>query len=180
MKTRSCHFLRIEEPLDEDGTTTPDLVTRITSPEEPESGLIITDYKTHFEIDLSRAPYKLRDRIVEAPRQHQFLDYIYRVEGYYREPVRLFRVLHIIFQPEVVVKETSFRPDPLAQAEWLRSARRKWHMMTLLQIDPALAYRNENGCMQYGEKYACPQMTACWDLHGDQERMTELYTQESK
>lgn len=162
--------LMIEEALDEDGTTTPDLVTR------ENRGVVITDWKLHYEVKPEHVHYRL-----EGPeRVHQFQDYIWRVGEKLGEPVRLFRAVHLVCQPKRMIRAVTFVPNPEAQAEWLRQARRKWHLMGMMAADPTLAYRNENGCKLYGEKWPCPQWTACWDLHGDQDLMAQFYTKEEK
>lgn len=164
--------LLIEQSLDEDDHTTPDLVFRRAG------GIEIIDWKYHHEIDLAKKPWSLQDRLEEVARVHQFQDYCWRVGEYLQEPVRLFRAIHIIGQPKIVVREAAFQPSAAAQAEWLRQARRKWHQMGMIATEPALAWRNENGCKMYGEKWPCPQWAGCWECSGDPEQMAQFYVKE--
>lgn len=157
--------LLIEHSLGPDGAT-PDLVIRNRGQVE------VIDWKSHMEVKPDRIPYRLQD----PDHSHQFQDYIWRVSEYLNEPVRLFRAVHIIGLPRLIVRETTFVPSEAQQAEWLRQARRKWHLMAMMKVDPALVYRNEGGCKPYGADYPCPMWTACWECHGQPGAIAQFYT----
>lgn len=172
---RTEDAIMIEEPLGEDGHTTPDLVTRGFNP-DLKQGLVITDYKFHLEVKPEHVVYRLQD----PDHSHQFQHYTWAIQEKFKEPVKLFRALHIVGLPKVIVRETTFVPSEAQTAHWLAQARRKWHLMEMMRLDPQLAFRNENGCKPYGDKYPCPQWEGCWTCHGDEEMMTNFYVKEPK
>jgi hypothetical protein len=151
----------VEHPLGPDGHTTPDLVTR-------EAGqLVVTDWKTSWNLDADRMRYRLEG----IERDHQFLHYSWAVSEHLREPVTLFRKVVIVGSPRIIVRDAVFRPDPRAIEYWLRSARQMWESMDRMRRGDEVAWLNPNGCFQYGVKYPCPYLDACWTCHGDAEQM---------
>src|SRR4029077_2968961 len=92
----------VEEPLGVDGHTTPDLVTR--EPLGASGGLVVTDWKTSWDVPADRVRYRL-----EGPeRTHQFLHYCWAVQEHLGEPVALFRKVVIVGSPKVIVKDVTF------------------------------------------------------------------------
>jgi len=172
---RTEDALLIEQPLEADGHTTPDLVTRGFSPEH-QMGLIVTDFKYHHEVQPQNIVYRLAD----PDHSHQFQHYAWRVGEYLREPVRLVRALHVVGLPRVIVRETNFTPSPEQTQAWLKQARRKWHLMHMMRLDPDLVYRNEMGCKPFGDKYPCPMWEACWVCHSNEEQMAQFYVKEKQ
>jgi hypothetical protein len=158
----------VEQALGADGHTTPDLVTR--EPYGQGTGLVVTDWKTSWNVPADRVRYRLEG----AERDHQFLHYCWAVGEHLKEPVRLFRKVVIVGSPKIIVKDVTFQPDPQAIEYWLTGARQLWKDMGNVRSGERVAPMNPNGCKMYGEKYLCPYFEACWTCHGDPERMRQF------
>lgn len=156
----------VEQPLGEDGHTTPDLVTR-------EHGeLVVTDLKYHHYVPADRIQY----RFDHIDRDHQFNHYPWAVSEYLGEPVRRFRKLGVIGLPKIVIRAAEFEVTEQQQAAWLMGARQKWHQMDrMIQGGPEMVYQRQEGCRPFGDKYPCPMEQACWTCHLDREQMTKFY-----
>jgi CRISPR/Cas system-associated exonuclease Cas4 (RecB family) len=159
----------VEEPLGDPWQGTPDLITRETG------GLVIWDWKYSHEVK----PEWLHYRLEHPEHSHQFQHYIWAVQEKYHESVSLFRKVVIVGLPKVQVAQALFVPDPMAQQEWLRQAKVKWHTMAMMKaggmLHGGLVYRNENGCKPFGDKWPCPMWRACWECHGNREQMAQFY-----
>ena len=154
----------IEQPLGADGHTTPDLVTR-----EP-IGLVVTDWKVSAHLPADRIQYRLQD----LEKTHQFLHYCWAVGEYLKEPVRLFRKVVIAAGPQIRVKDGTFMPTPKGLAAWYADARIKWDLMHKMRDGTVYPWRNEDGCLKYGEEWSCWAYDGCWTAHGDPERMRQF------
>ena len=159
--------LMVEQPLGEDGHTTPDVVVR----EHGKVGVI--DLKYHHKV----APEYIHYRFEHIDRDHQFNDYPWRVADKLGEPVAWFRKLGVIGQPKIVVRSEEFGITPEREAAWLQSARGKWHQMDLMKKSgPIAVYQRQEGCRPYGERRPCEFEAACWTCYGDRDAMTKFYT----
>ena len=161
--------IMVEQTLREDGCT-PDLVTR-----EP-AGLTVTDWKYSAHIDPDRVRYRLEN----IDRTHQFLDYCWAVGEHLKEPVRQFRKVVIVGGPRIMVKEATFTPTPSMLEQWLTGARQMWEDMSEMRAGTKVAYQREAGCMMYGPKWPCMFTEACWTCHGDEAKMAAFYTRSSR
>ena len=162
--------IMVEQSLDEKGTTTPDLVTR-----EP-AGLTVTDWKYSAHIDPDRVRYRLEN----IDRTHQFLHYCWAVGEHLKEPVRQFRKVVIVGGPRIMVKEATFTPTPAMIESWLTGARQMWQDMSEMRAGERVAYQREAGCTMYGPKWPCVYTEACWTCHGDEKKMAQFYTRPSR
>ena len=158
--------LLVEQPLGEDGHTTPDLVTR------EQGQLVITDWKTSWNVAADRVQYRLQG----AYRDHQFLHYCWAVGQHLGELVRLFRKVVIVGSPKIIIKDVTFVPSPEAIEYWLTGARQMWKDMAQIRTGERVPIQNTNGCKMYGEKYPCSFYDACFTCHGDQAKMTQFLT----
>ncbi len=157
--------IMVEQTLRADGCT-PDLVTR-----EP-AGLTVTDWKYSAHIDPDRVRYRLEN----IERTHQFLDYCWQVGQTLGEPVAQFRKVVIVGGPRIIVKEATFTPTPTMLAQWLTGAQQMWQDMAKMRSGDAVAYQREAGCRMYGPKWPCTYEEACWTCHGDRGKMAQFYT----
>lgn len=159
----------VEQALGPDGHTTPDLVTR------EQGQLVVTDWKTSWNVPADRVQYRLQG----AYREHQFLHYCWAVGEHLREPVRLFRKVVIIGSPRIIVKDITFTPSPEAIEYWLTGARQMWKDMAQMRSGERVPTQNTNGCKMYGDKHPCPFYDACWTCHGDEQKMTQFLIRNS-
>lgn len=157
----------VEQPLGEDGHTTPDLVTR-----EPQ-GLVVTDWKTHWNLDADKVRYRLEG----IDRTHQFLHYAWAVGEHLKEPVAAVRKVVIVGSPRVIVRDALVIIQPAMIEQWLAGARQMWQDMAAMRTGHMTAYQREDGCMKYGSRYPCPMFEACWTCQGDRERMRQFLVQ---
>ena len=162
--------IMIEQALDEKGHTTPDLVTR-----EP-AGLTVTDWKYSAHIDPDRVRYRLEN----IDRTHQFLHYCWAVGKHLKEPVRQFRKVVIVGGPRIMVREATFTPTPAMLDQWLTGARQMWQDMSEMRAGERVAYQREAGCTMYGPKWPCTYTEACWTCHSDPDKMAQFYTRPSR
>ena len=183
--------LMVEQALGEDGHTTPDLVTR------EQGQLVITDWKTSWNVPADRVQYRLQG----AYRDHQFLHYCWAVGQHLGEPVGLFRKVVIVGSPKILVRDVTFTPSPEAIEYWLTGARQMWEDMREMRARATEAVatvqsvqdsretvssqatgslrvptQNTNGCKMYGDKYPCSFYDACWTCHGDPAKMSQFLT----
>ncbi len=156
--------LMVEQALGADGHTTPDLVTR------EEGQLVVTDWKTSWNLDADKVRYRLEG----LDRTFQFLHYAWAVGEYLKEPVRLIRKVVIVGSPRIIVREATWAPTPAAIKQWLTSARQMWEDMSQVKAGERVASMNTNGCKMYGDKYPCPYWEACFTCHGDRRKMTQF------
>ena len=156
--------LLVEQALGADGHTTPDLVTR------EEGQLVVTDWKTSWNLDADRVRYRLEG----LDRTHQFLHYAWAVGEHLKEPVSLIRKVVIVGSPRVLVRAATWAPSAAAIESWLASARQMWTDMAEMRAGERVAWQNTNGCKMYGDKYPCPMWEACWTCHGEETKMAQF------
>ena len=159
----------VEEPLGENGHTTPDLVTR-----EQGDILTVTDWKYTHVLDSDRVRYRLEG----IERTHQFLHYCWAVGERLEEPIRQFRKVIIVGNPRIIVRDATFQPTPIMLEQWLTSARQMWEDMAEMRAGRRVAYQREAGCFMYGPKWPCPMYEGCWTCHGNEAMMAQFYTRE--
>lgn len=157
--------IMVEQTLRADGCT-PDLVTR-----EP-AGLTVTDWKYSAHIDPDRVRYRLEN----IDRTHQFLDYCWQVGQTLNEPVRQFRKVVIVGGPRIMVREATFTPTQPMLEQWLTGARQMWEDMAAMRAGTKVAYQREAGCRMYGPKWPCTYEEACWTCHSDPVKMAQFYS----
>lgn len=164
------HPVMVEEPLGENGHTTPDLVTR-----EQGDILTVTDWKYHHVLD----PDRIRYRLEGIERTHQFLHYCWAVGERLGEPVRQFRKVVIVGGPRILIRDATFQPTPSMLEQWLTGARQMWEDMSEMRAGRRVAYQREAGCFMYGPKWPCPMYEGCWTCHGDEQKMAQFYTKKA-
>ena len=163
----------VEQTLRADGCT-PDLVTR--EPTGQGTGLVVTDWKTHWNLD----PDKVRYRLEGLDRVHQFNDYAYEVGKQLGEPVALIRKVVIVGSHRIILRAAAWPPTPQALEYWLTSARQVWEDMSKVRAGERVASLNPGGCTMYGPKYPCTYWEACWTCHGDREQMAQFLVKEPR
>lgn len=152
----------VEEPLAEDGHTTPDLVTI-----EEGDILTVTDWKTSANLPAEKMMYRLQ----EIDRTWQFLHYCWAVGKHLGRPVQRFRKVVIAMGPKILVRSAEFAPTEEMIAAWYRDAEVIWDLMNKMRNGTVYPWRNENGCLKYGAKYRCPYYEACWTCFGNESKM---------
>ena len=155
----------VEQPLDENGHTTPDLVTI-----EEGDILTVTDWKTSWNLDADRVRYRLEG----LDRTHQFQHYAWAVGERLGRPVQRIRKVVIVGSPRIIVRDATWAPTPQALEYWLTSARQVWEDMAKVRAGERVASMNPGGCTMYGPKYPCTYWEACWTCHGDREQMAQF------
>ena len=162
----------VEQSLGADGHATPDLVTREQADIYPDTDgiLVVTDWKISANLPVDRIQYRLQD----LEKTHQFLHYAWAVGEHLKEPVRLFRKVVIAAGPQIRVKDGTFTPTPESLAAWHADAQVKWDLMHKMRDGTVYPWRNEDGCLKYGEKWRCWAYDGCWTAHGDPERMRQF------
>lgn len=161
----------VEQSLGADGHTTPDLVTR-----EPGGILAVTDWKTSMHLPADRIHYRLQD----IDRTWQFLHYCWAVGEHLKEPVTLFRKVVIAAGPRIMVKDATFVPNDAMLHAWLRDAKVKWDLMAQMRNGSVYPWRQEDGCLKYGEKWRCPYYEGCWTAYGDETKMAQFLVKEER
>ena len=163
----------VEQTLRADGCT-PDLITR--EPTGHGTGLVVTDWKTSWNLDADRVRYRLEG----LDRTHQFLDYAWQVGQTLGEPVALVRKVVIVGSPRIIVRDATWAPTPQALEYWLTSARQVWEDMAKVKAGERVASLNTNGCTMYGPKYPCTYWEACWTCHGDEAQMAQFLVRDAR
>ncbi len=161
----------VEEPLGQDGYTTPDLVTI-----EEGDILTVTDWKTSWNLDADRVRYRLEG----LDRTHQFLHYAWAVGERLGRPVQRIRKVVIVGSPRIIVRDATWSPTPQALEYWLTSARQTWQDMAQVRVGERVATMNTNGCALYGPKYPCTYWEACFTCHGNREQMAQFLVREPR
>ena len=168
----------VEQSLGADGHTIPDLVTREQADIYPDTDgiLVVTDWKVSAHLPVDRIQYRLQD----LEKTHQFLHYAWAVGEHLKEPVRLFRKVVIAAGPQIRVKDGTFTPTPESLAAWLADARVKWDLMHKMRDGIVFPWRNEDGCLKYGEKWRCWAYDFCWTCNGDEEKGKQFLVKEPR
>ena len=154
-----------------------DLVTRTDNYAEPY--LKVTDHK----VSLKKDPKYIQSNFDDNEISHQLIDYAWRVQNYYKQPVKEVSIHQVVLSPTVKSLTRTWPITSEAIEQYGDMVPQWWEQMT--EHDEVQFNRlpmNLTQCINHKgyRGIKCPAFAACHSYYRDEQKMQVLYNKQTR